>query len=166
MMVMRRAAAVRHHSVRVNGAHPLSAHAPTVADVGITTPVTMDTTRDRAAGASFWWLFLFTGSLWLLFSIVIFRFDWTTVSSISILFGVVMLCAAFAELIGAFADHGWWRVARLALGVAFGVIGIVASVHPGHTFAALAGVMSFYFSVKASSDVPPPLAARSAAAHS
>ena len=124
-----------------------------VADVGVTSPATIDATRDRAAGASVWWLFLFTGSLWLLLSIVIFRFDWTTVSSISILFGVVMLCAAFAELLGAFADHGWWRVARLALGAAFGVIGIVAFVHPGNTFAALAGVMSFYFIVKGIFDV-------------
>src|SRR5438045_4466704 len=164
MMVVRARNAVRHHSVRVNDAHPRSAHAPVVADVGVTTAATM--TRDREAGASFWWLFLFTGSLWLLFSIVIFRFDWTTVSSISILFGVVMLCAAFAELLGAFADHGWWRVARLALGAAFGVIGIVAFVHPGNTFAALAGVMSFYFIVKGIFDVVLALAGWGAAAYS
>jgi uncharacterized membrane protein HdeD (DUF308 family) len=137
-----------------------------VADVGVTSPATIDATRDRAAGASVWWLFLFTGSLWLLLSIVIFRFDWTTVSSISILFGVVMLCAAFAELLGAFADHGWWRVARLALGAAFGVIGIVAFVHPGNTFAALAGVMSFYFIVKGTFDVVLALAGWGAAAYS
>jgi hypothetical protein len=46
-----------------------------VADIGVTTPVARDRTRDLAAGASFWWLFLVTGSLWLLFSIVIFRFE-------------------------------------------------------------------------------------------
>jgi len=137
-----------------------------VADVGVTTPVAMDKTRDLAAGSSFWWLFLFTGSLWLLFSIVIFRFDWTTVSSISILFGIVMLFAAVTELIGAFAEQGWWRVARLALGVAFGVIGIVAFVHPGDTFSALAAVMSFYFIFKGIFDVVVALAGWGAAAHS
>jgi uncharacterized membrane protein HdeD (DUF308 family) len=31
------------------------------------------------------------------------------------------------------------------LALAFVVIGIIAFVHPGNTFAALAGVMSFYF---------------------
>jgi uncharacterized membrane protein HdeD (DUF308 family) len=166
MMVVPRTAGARHHSVRVNDAHPRPTHAPNVADVGVTTPVPMDKTRDLAAGASFWWLFLFTGSLWLLFSIVIFRFDWTTVSSISILFGVVMLCAAVAELLGAFAEHGWWRLARLALGVAFAVIGIVAFVHPGNTFAALAAVMSFYFILKGTFDVVVALAGWGAAAHS
>jgi uncharacterized membrane protein HdeD (DUF308 family) len=157
---------LQHHSVRVNGGHPRPPHAPVVADVGVTTPVAMDKTRDLAAGSSFWWLFLFTGSLWLLFSIVIFRFDWTTVSSISILFGIVMLFAAVTELIGAFAEQGWWRVARLALGVAFGVIGIVAFVHPGDTFSALAAVMSFYFIFKGIFDVVVALAGWGAAAHS
>ena len=41
-----------------------------------------------------WWLFLVTGTLWLLFSIIVFRFDYTTVSAISILFGILMLAAA------------------------------------------------------------------------
>jgi uncharacterized membrane protein HdeD (DUF308 family) len=156
----------RHHSVRVNNAHPRPAHASVVANVGVTTPVAVDRTRDLAAGAGFWWLFLLTGSLWLLFSIVIFRFDWTTVSSISILFGIVMLGAAVVELIGAFAERGWWRVGRLALGVACAVIGIIAFVHPGNTFAALAAVMSFYFILKGIFDVVVALAGWGAAAHS
>jgi uncharacterized membrane protein HdeD (DUF308 family) len=130
-----------------------------VADIGVTTPVARERTRDLAAGASFC-------SLWLLFSIVIFRFDWTTVSSISILFGVVMLCAAVAELIAAWVEHGWWRVARLALGVAFGVIGIVAFVHPGNTFSALAAVISFYFIFKGIFDVVVALAGWGVALHS
>ena len=136
-----------------------------MADVGITTPAA-ERTRDRAAGASVWWIFLVTGSLWLLFSIVIFRFDWTTVHSISILFGIVMFFAAGAELIAAFVERGWWRVARLALGVAFGVIGIVAFVHPGNTFKALAAVISFYFIFKGIFDVVLALAGWGAAPHS
>ncbi len=26
-----------------------------------------------------WWIFLVTGILWLLFSVIVFRFDWTSV---------------------------------------------------------------------------------------
>ena len=104
--------------------------------------------NEVAQAAGLWWVFLFTGLLWLLFSIIVFRFTWTTVSAISILFGVVMLAAAVMELLAAFADHGWWRVAQLALALAFGVIGIVAFIHPGNTFRALAAVISFYFIVK------------------
>jgi uncharacterized membrane protein HdeD (DUF308 family) len=103
---------------------------------------------DAGDGARLWWIFLVTGLLWLLFSIIVFRFDWTTVNSISILFGVVMIAAAVAELLAAFLDHGWWRVAQLLLAVAFGVIGIVAFIHPGNTFKALAAVISFYFILK------------------
>jgi uncharacterized membrane protein HdeD (DUF308 family) len=138
----------------VKGGHPTAPDAAGVADVGITTSAAADRMRDRAAAsASVWWLFLVTGSLWLLFSIVVFRFDWTTVSSISILFGIVVLFAAGAELIGAYFEHGWWRVARIVLGLAFGVIGIVAFVHPGNTFSALAAVISFYFIFKGIFDV-------------
>ena len=138
-----------------------------MADVGVTSPSAAERARERAvASASVWWLFLVTGSLWLLFSIVIFRFDWTTVSAISILFGIVMLFAAGTELIGAFVQHGWWRVARILLAIAFGAIGIVAFVHPGNTFAALAAVISFYFIFKGIFDVVLALAGWGLAPHS
>jgi len=103
---------------------------------------------EAGEGARLWWIFLITGLLWLLFSIIVFRFDWTTVNAISILFGVVMIAAALAELLAAFLDHGWWRVAQLLLALAFGVIGIIAFIHPGNTFKALAAVISFYFILK------------------
>ena len=104
--------------------------------------------NELTQAAGLWWVFLFTGLLWLLLSIIILRFSWTTVHAIAILFGVVMLAAAVMELLAAFADHGWWRVGQLLLALAFGVIGIVAFVHPGNTFKALAAVMSFYFILK------------------
>ncbi|MFL5928348.1 MAG: HdeD family acid-resistance protein [Gaiellaceae bacterium] len=95
-----------------------------------------------------WWLKLVTAACWLLFSVIVFRFDWTTVSAISILFGIVMLGAAATEGIGVFTSTGWWRLAYALLALAFVVIGIVSFVHPGGTFAALAGVMSFYFVIR------------------
>lgn len=98
--------------------------------------------------ARYWWLKLVTAACWLLFSVIVFRFDWTTVSAISILFGIVMLGAAATEGIGVFTSTGWWRLAYALLALAFVVIGIVSFVHPGGTFAALAGVMSFYFVIK------------------
>jgi uncharacterized membrane protein HdeD (DUF308 family) len=119
--------------------------------VGIASSAELE--NQLSEGANIWWLFLVTGSLWILFSIIIFRFDWTTVSAISIVFGVVMIAAAVDELIAAFADRGWWRAARIGLAVAFAVIGVVAFVHPGNTFAALAAVMSFYFIIKGIFDI-------------
>jgi uncharacterized membrane protein HdeD (DUF308 family) len=92
-------------------------------------------------------MFLVIGAGWLLFSIIVFRFDYRSVSAISILFGIVVIAAAIEESIAVFAGDrsGWARAGHALLAVACFVIGVVAFVHPGNTFAALAAVMSFYF---------------------
>ena len=97
-----------------------------------------------ADATGFWWLFVVTGVLWILFSLILFRFNYTSVTAIAIVVGVVCLAAAFEELIGIPASHGWWRVGRIALAIAFIVIGIVAFVHPGNTFRAVAAIFAFY----------------------
>jgi uncharacterized membrane protein HdeD (DUF308 family) len=112
------------------------------------------------AAASVWWLFLITGTAWLLFSIIVFRFDYTTVSAISILFGIFMLAAAVTEFVAAALTHGWRLILRGLLAVAFLVIGIVAFIHPGDTFKALAAVISFYFILKGTFDLIVALATR------
>jgi uncharacterized membrane protein HdeD (DUF308 family) len=110
-------------------------------------------TEARAEGRQGWWIFLVTGSAWLLFVLILFRFDYTTATAISVLFGVAMLGGAVAEALNAFRAAGWWRVAYAGLAVAFTVIGIVAFVNPGGTFRALAAVMSFYFVIRGGYDI-------------
>jgi uncharacterized membrane protein HdeD (DUF308 family) len=95
--------------------------------------------------AQLWWLKLITAAGWLLLSVIVFRFDWSTVNALSILFGIVMIGAAVTEGLNVATTTGWWRAAYLLLAIAFAVIGIVAFVNPGGTFKALAAVMSFYF---------------------
>ena len=114
-----------------------------------------DVERTFDEAARFWWIFLVIGAGWLLFSIIVFRFDWRSVSAISILFGIVVIAAAIDELFAVFAGErsGWARFGHALLALAFFVIGIVAFVHPGNTFAALAAVMSFYFVLKGMLDV-------------
>ena len=41
-----------------------------------------------------WWLFLVSGIAWLVFALLVFQWDYTTVYAISILFGIVALFAA------------------------------------------------------------------------
>jgi uncharacterized membrane protein HdeD (DUF308 family) len=91
-----------------------------------------------------WWIFLVTGSLWVLFSLLLFRFTYASVTAISILMGVVCIAAAIEELILIPTAHGWWRLGRVLLAVAFAAIAIVAFVHPGNTFSALAAIFAFY----------------------
>jgi uncharacterized membrane protein HdeD (DUF308 family) len=96
------------------------------------------------AATELWWLPILTGSLWILFALLLFRFNYTSVTAISILFGVVCIGGAIEQSILIPASHGWWRAGRIALALLFVVIGIVAFVHPGNTIDALAAVFAFY----------------------
>ena len=122
----------------------------------------VDVERSFAAAARYWWLFLVIGVGWLLLAVIVFRFDWRTVSAISILFGVVVIFAGVDELFAAFAGErsGWARAGHAVLALTFLVVGIVAFVHPGNTFAALAAVMSFYFVLKGALDLSLAIALR------
>lgn len=112
--------------------------------------------------ARFWWIYLVLGAGWLFFAIIIFRFDWTSVSSISILFGAALLAFGAAEFLAIAGASTGWKIAHGLIGLACIVIGIVAFIHPGDTFAALAGVMSFYFIVKGTFDLALSLAVHGA----
>jgi uncharacterized membrane protein HdeD (DUF308 family) len=107
-----------------------------------------------------WWLFLLTGLLWLLFAIIVLRFDYTTVTAVSILFGVVAIFAGINEFFMLAASHRWWKVLHGLLGVIFVVVGIIAFVHPGDTFAALAAVMAFFLIFKGFFDIIVAIATR------
>jgi uncharacterized membrane protein HdeD (DUF308 family) len=91
-----------------------------------------------------WWMFLVSGALWLVFALLVFQFDETSVGAISVLVGVACFGAAVFEAVAVPASQGWWRAARIALAIAFAVIGVVAFVNPGDSFDALATIFAFY----------------------
>src|SRR5262245_37076448 len=103
--------------------------------------------------AKLWWLFLLTGIAWLLFSIIVFRFDYTTVSAISILCGIVCIVAGVNEFFAIAVTTRWWKVLHALLGVIFIVIGFFAFASPGNTFAALAAVFAFFLLFKGVFDI-------------
>jgi uncharacterized membrane protein HdeD (DUF308 family) len=100
-----------------------------------------------------WWLLLVTGIAWLLVSIVIFRFDYTTVAAVSVLFGIVALGAAANEVLLATVSSKGWRVAYLVMAGLSSVVAIVSFIHPGDTFVALAALVSFYLVFRGSFDL-------------
>jgi uncharacterized membrane protein HdeD (DUF308 family) len=91
-----------------------------------------------------WWLLLITGIGWILVGLIVLRFDYTSVSAISILFGFVAIAAGVLEIGMVFIASGWWKLFYAVLAVIFIVAGIVAFIHPGNTFLALAAVFSFF----------------------
>jgi uncharacterized membrane protein HdeD (DUF308 family) len=91
-----------------------------------------------------WWLLLITGIGWTLVGLIVLRFDYTSVSAISILFGIVAIAAGVLEIGALMLANGWWKLLHILLIVVFIGAGIVAFIHPGNTFVALAAVFSFF----------------------
>jgi uncharacterized membrane protein HdeD (DUF308 family) len=103
--------------------------------------------------ARWWWVFLLTGIAWLVFSLIIFRFDITSARSIAILFGVVAIMAGVNEFMAMGVSTTGWKIVRGLLGVIFIVVGIFAFIEPGSTFEALASVIGFFFLFKGIFDI-------------
>jgi uncharacterized membrane protein HdeD (DUF308 family) len=91
-----------------------------------------------------WWLLLVTGIAWTLVALILLRFDYTSVSAISILFGFVAIAAGVAEIGMTMLANGWWKLLSGFLAVAFIASGVISFIHPGDTFVALAAVISFF----------------------
>jgi uncharacterized membrane protein HdeD (DUF308 family) len=104
-------------------------------------------------GGRLWWVFLITGSLWLLFSLIIFRFNINTVTGIGIAIGAICIVAGINEFIAVAASRGGWKVARIAFGVLFALVGIAALAYPNRTFVEVAAIFSFFLLLKGGFDI-------------
>ena len=98
------------------------------------------------SAAPLWWLFLITGTLWLVLSLVMFRFDITSAATIGVLAGIVFLAAGVIEFcMVAVVQSGWWKALNALLGLLLVVGGIMSFVHPSNAFVAIASVIGFMF---------------------
>ena len=100
-----------------------------------------------------WWLFLVTGIGWTLVALIVLRFDYTSVSAISILFGIVAIAAGVLEIGVLMLADGWWKLLHAVLVVVFIGAGIVAFIHPGNTFVALSAIFSFFLVFAGTMDI-------------
>jgi uncharacterized membrane protein HdeD (DUF308 family) len=107
-----------------------------------------------------WWLLLITGIGWMLVAVIVLRFDYTSVSAISILFGIVAIAAGVLEIGVLILAQGWWKLLHALLVVVFIAAGIVAFIHPGNTFRALAAVVSFFLIFAGAFDIIVSISAR------
>ena len=107
-----------------------------------------------------WWLLLITGVGWSVVGLILLRFNYTSVHAISLLFGFVGIAAGVMELFMLFMVRGWWKLLNGVLAVAFFAAGVVAFVHPGDTFLALAAIFSFFLLFAGMFDIIQSIAAR------
>lgn len=103
---------------------------------------------------------LITAIGWTLVALILLRFDYTSVSAIAILFGFVAIAAGVLEIGVIFLAAGWWKLLHAVLALVFIVAGIVAFIHPGDTFVALAAVFSFFLVVAGTFDIIMAISAR------
>jgi len=113
-----------------------------------------------AAIRRLWWVPLIFGIFWVIFSLVVFRFDVHSVNAVGILVGVVFLVAGVEEVLTAGAVRGGWRWLHAIVGVALFVGAILSFVNPGGTFLALAEIVGWLLLIKGIFDVVLALANR------
>ena len=98
--------------------------------------------------ADHWWLFLLSGIAWLVFALLVFQWDYTTVYAVSFLFGVVALMAGINEFAAIPVSTSGWKLVRGILGVLFVIAGLWAVIHPHNAFATLAALVGFFLLFK------------------
>jgi uncharacterized membrane protein HdeD (DUF308 family) len=123
---------------------------------------TLEGAAERQLGDALppWWLLLLTGIGWILVGIILLRFNYTSVHAISLLFGIVAIAAGVLEIGVIFIVRGWWKLLNAVLALAFIAAGVVALIHPGNTFQALAAVFSFFLIFAGTFDIIQSIAAR------
>jgi uncharacterized membrane protein HdeD (DUF308 family) len=110
--------------------------------------------EDAVSKSRFWWLLPVAGVAWFVLSIVILRFDYTTVAAVAVLFGVYCLAAAVTQImIGAVSSSTGWRIAHGLLAALLVVVGVVSFANFGATFVTLAAIVSFYFIFRGCFDI-------------
>ncbi|HEY7755811.1 MAG TPA: DUF308 domain-containing protein [Actinomycetota bacterium] len=106
----------------------------------------------RREMADRWWLFLITGILWILFSLMVLQFDLRSVAAIGYLAGFAFIVAGFNEFMIMTAVSGW-RWLHVLLGVLFIVVGLGAIAWPDRTFFILANLLAWFLLFKGTFDI-------------
>jgi uncharacterized membrane protein HdeD (DUF308 family) len=105
------------------------------------------------AASRVWWIFLLTGIVWLWVALIVLRLNTTSVSAISIMFGVVAIGAGVNEFMAMASSTTGWKIARVIVGTLLVVAGIVAFFKPAGTFVALASLFAWVVLFKGIFDV-------------
>lgn len=100
-----------------------------------------------------WWVFLVTGILWLLIAMVVLRFDLTSVASVGVLLGVILLGAGVNEFFTMTMRDVVWKWVHAVMGVLFVIGGVWAFIHPIGAFYELASILGLLLALKGGLDI-------------
>ncbi len=109
--------------------------------------------REAAAMATtLWWIPIILGVAWFLVALLVLRFDTTSVTTVGILLGCVLLFAGASELLEISVTRGW-RWIHVIMAVLFLGGAIWAFVSPDDAFWALASILGFLLVLKGTMDI-------------
>jgi uncharacterized membrane protein HdeD (DUF308 family) len=114
----------------------------------------MDThVKEVESATKWWWLFLVTGILWLIVSLIVFRFDIGSVGAVGVLIACVVIMAGVNEFMAIAVSDGGWRWVHGILGGIFVVFGVIALLNPWDTFVAMASILGWVLLFKGIFDI-------------
>lgn len=97
----------------------------------------------------FWWMWLISGTIWIVASIVVLQFDQASVTTVGVITGLMFLFAGAQQFALAGVTDGGMRWLAIGFGVLLSIAGIVALIDPKNTFAGLADILGFLFLIVA-----------------
>jgi uncharacterized membrane protein HdeD (DUF308 family) len=92
-------------------------------------------------GAGYWWILLITGVAWLIVAWLVLRLNQTSVTTVGVLIGIVLIAAGVNEAAVAAFVPGGWKVWHIIMAVIFLLGGLWGIIRPVNTFFALASVL-------------------------
>lgn len=106
----------------------------------------------RAASGLPWWILLVTGALWIFVAWLVLGFDKTSISTIAVLAGALILAAGVAEIYLLFFAPGW-KWLHAILGGLFIITGFFAWANPGKSVFWLSAFIGWYLLFKGVADI-------------
>jgi uncharacterized membrane protein HdeD (DUF308 family) len=89
----------------------------------------------------YWWALLITGVAWLVIGWVVLRADVTSLATVGVLLGIVLIASGVNEAAMAAMVTGGWKILHYGLSFLFLLAGLWAFIRPIDTFFALASVL-------------------------
>ncbi|HUV10237.1 MAG TPA: DUF308 domain-containing protein [Acidimicrobiia bacterium] len=112
------------------------------------------TTADLKEYAKGWWIFIVSGLVWFMISLVVLRFDESSITTVGVIMGIVFVLAALSELLMAMMDEsGGFKILNGILAFVFLLGAIWCFVQPEEAFWALASVLGFILLVMGISEI-------------
>jgi uncharacterized membrane protein HdeD (DUF308 family) len=111
-------------------------------------------------GAGYWWIPLIIGVAWLIVAWLVLRVNQTSITTVGVLIGIVLIAAGVNEAAVAVFLPGGWKIWHIVMAVIFLLGGLWALIRPVNTFFALASVLGLVLILYGSFEIARSVASR------